>query len=137
MDGQTRAVEPLTNEPHPEQAVKSFSSLFANMFCVAPRSFEAQQMHMQTIKMFSRPQLLLLLFVSLLSLRACSADRLLRAAALYCSQVHPACTSCSVRRRIVDGLSFSSLICTSCEQPRYALYANGTSSTCGESLMSF
>lgn len=81
--------------------------------------------------MFSR---LLLLLVVLLSLQACSADRLLRAAVLDCSQVHPACTSRSVRRRIVDGLSYSSLICKSCEQPRYVLYANGTTSTCGKPL---
>lgn len=85
-----------------------------------------------SVRMFSRP--LLLLVALLLSLQACSADRLLRAAVLDCSQVHPACTSCSVRRRIVDGLSYSSLICKSCEQPRYVLYANGTTTTCGKLL---
>lgn len=78
------------------------------------------------------PSRALLFLGLLLSLKSCLADRMLKSPALECSQVHPSCTSCAVRRQTVDGLSMSTLICRSCQSPKYVLYSNSSLSTCGK-----
>lgn len=51
---------------------------------------------------------------------------------LDCSQLHPACTSCSTKRTAVGFLTFSRMVCRGCASPGYKLYSNATTSTCGE-----
>lgn len=76
---------------------------------------------------------LLLLSVSfLLCLHASTAQR---SPALNCSQLHPACTSCAVKRTVLNGLptSYAQLVCKSCSLPQYKVYnINDTITTCGE-----
>lgn len=80
---------------------------------------------------------LLLLSVSLLlCLHGGTAQRLLKAAApLDCRQLHPECTSCAVKRTVLNGLpsSYAQLVCKSCSLPSYKVYStNDTNTTCGE-----
>lgn len=69
----------------------------------------------------------------LLLLQTCAADRYILQSILDCSKAHPACNSCSVRKTSPNGLVFDSeLLCRGCSAPRYKLFNENTTSTCGK-----
>lgn len=69
----------------------------------------------------------------MLVLQLCTSDRFLKSQNVNCSLIHPQCTSCTVKRsKQRNGFSYTSLLCKSCSSPKYQLYVNSTSSTCGK-----
>lgn len=81
----------------------------------------------------------LLLLLSMLLELCLASDRLLLQAALDCSQAHPRCTSCDVKRSSSNGIvQDSTLVCKACASPAYRLFESPTDSTttCGEPQLS-